>query len=115
MSSQLVITILDMTLPSGQETDTARALQTLCDVTRARPGCVGGGVFQQVGRPEETLYVEIWNEVGALEDHIRSREFERLLAILETSPAPPLLTFRFVAETRGLAWFEALRLKGNPQ
>src|SRR5262245_19833565 len=115
MAPQLVITILDMTLHSGQEADAARALTALCDVTRALPGCVGCDVFQQVARPEETLYVEIWNEVGALEDHIRSREFDRLLAILETSPAPPLLTFRFVAETRGLAWIEELRLKGKLQ
>jgi hypothetical protein len=31
-----------------------------------------------------------------------------------TSPVPPSLTFRFVAETRGLARVEELRLKGNP-
>jgi quinol monooxygenase YgiN len=107
---QMVITVLDMTLSSGQEADTARALQAVCDATRACPGCLGGGVFQQVGRPAEILYLEIWNEAEALEAHIRSREFERLLAILETSPVPPSLTFRFVAETRGLAWVEELRL-----
>jgi quinol monooxygenase YgiN len=106
----MVITVLDMTLSSGQEADTARALQAVCDTTRAHPGCVGGGVFQQVGRPAEILYLEIWNDAAALETHIRSREFERLLAILETSPVPPSLTFRFVAETRGLAWVEELRL-----
>jgi quinol monooxygenase YgiN len=103
----MVITVLDMTLPSGQEADTGRALQAVCDTTRACPGCV---VFQQVGRPAEILYLEIWNQADALEAHIRSREFERLLAILETSPVPPSLTFRFVAETRGLAWVEELRL-----
>jgi len=106
----MVITVLDMTLPAGQEGDTARALQAMCDTTRACPGCVGGGVFQQVGRPAEILYLEIWDEAGALEAHIRSPEFERLLAILETSPAPPSLTFRFVTETRGLPWVEELRL-----
>ena len=106
----MVITVLDMTLPAAEEVDTARALQAVCDTTRACPGCVGGGVFQQLGRPAEILYLEIWNEVDALEAHIRSPEFEQLLVILETSPAPPSLTFRFVAETRGLEWIEELRL-----
>jgi quinol monooxygenase YgiN len=110
----VVITLLDMTLPPGQESDTARALQAVCDATRACPGCEGANVFRQVGCPEETLYVELWSDTAALEDHIRSPEFERLLAILETSPVQPSLTFRFVAETRGLAWVEELRLPSNP-
>jgi len=59
------------------------------------------------------LYVEIWNEAAGLEDHVRSRDYGLLLGILETSPEPPSLSFRFVNETRGLAWIEELRLGGD--
>lgn len=102
--------MLDISLPPGEELHLARVLQRVCDATRARPGCLAAGVYQQVGHPAETLYVEVWAEVGALQDHIRSSGFDRLLAIVETSPVRPSLTFRFVSETRDLAWVEQLRL-----
>src|SRR4029453_7123442 len=42
--------------------------------------------------------------------HLRSRRYERLLAIMETAAVCPALRFYLVAETRGLAWVEHLRL-----
>src|SRR5262249_39067486 len=68
-----------------------------------------GGV-QEVGRPDTALYVEMWQEAAQLEAHIRSRGYQQLLALMDTAAACPELRFNFVAETRGLAWFEQLRL-----
>jgi hypothetical protein len=48
--------------------------------------------------------------LGAVTAPARSREFGRLVAILETSPVRPSLTFRFVAETRDLACVKQRRL-----
>ena len=109
----VVITMLDISLPPGEELNLARVLQRVCDATRARPGCLAAGVYQQVGCPGETLYVEAWAEAASLEDHIRSPGFDRLLAVVETSPVPPSLTFRFVSETRDLAWVEQLRMDAS--
>jgi quinol monooxygenase YgiN len=99
-----------MTLPRGNEAVTIGALRALWDTTCARPGCVGGGVFQEVGDPGVALYLEVWEEAAQLEVHIRSREYHRLLAIMETAAERPALRFNFVTETRGLAWVEQLRL-----
>jgi quinol monooxygenase YgiN len=109
-TGSMIIAILDMTLPRGHEAETARALRAFWDSTIALPGCIGGGVFQEVGCPEAALYVEMWQEEAQLEAHIRSRDYERLLAVMETSAEPPALRFEFVVETRGLAWVEQLRL-----
>jgi quinol monooxygenase YgiN len=106
----MVIAVLEMMLPRGNETVTIGALRAFWDTTCARPGCVGGGVFQEVGRPETALYIEMWQEAAQLEVHIRSQRYQQLLALMDTAAACPTLRFNFVAETRGLPWVEHLRL-----
>jgi quinol monooxygenase YgiN len=106
----MVIAVLEMTMPRGNEAVTIGALRAFWDSTCARPGCVGGGVFQEAGGPETALYIEMWQEAAELEAHVRSRGYHRLLAIMETAAERPALRFNFVSETRGLAWVEHLRL-----
>jgi quinol monooxygenase YgiN len=108
----MVIAVLEMMLPRGNEAVTIRALRAFWDSTCARPGCVGGGVFREIGS-ENALYVEMWQEAAQLETHIRSRAYQRLLALMDTAAARPELRFNFVAETRGLGWVEQLRLGGK--
>jgi len=96
-------------MPGGQELDTVRALRAFWDSTRALPGCIGG-VYQKLGSPGTALYVEIWEEAAQLETHVRSRRYDRLLAIMETAATRPELRFNLVAETGGLEWVEQLRL-----
>ena len=106
----MVIAVLEMTMPGGHEVDTVRALRAFWDGTCALPGCRGGGVYQEAGSPGIALYVEIWEEAAQLETHLRSRGYDRLLALMETAAVRPELRFNFVAETRGLEWVEQLRL-----
>jgi hypothetical protein len=63
-----------------------------------------------IGAAGIALYIEIWRDVAQLETHVRSREYHRLLAIMETAAERPALRFNLVGETRGLAWVEQLRL-----
>jgi quinol monooxygenase YgiN len=108
-----VVAILEIGLPRGQEAETLRALGAFCDATRALPGCTGGGVYQSVGS-SEAMYIETWRDPESLAAHIRSRDYERLLAIMETSAEHPALTFNFIGETRGLEWVEQLRIGTRP-
>jgi|SRR5262249_22048931 hypothetical protein len=62
----MVIAVLEMMLPRGNEAVTIGALRAFWDATCARPGCIGGSVFQEVGRPETALYIEVWEEAAQL-------------------------------------------------
>jgi len=83
----MVIAVLEMMLPRGNEAVTIGALRAFWDTTCARPGCVGGGVFQEVGHPETALYIEMWQEAPQLEVHIRSQRYQQLLALMDTAAA----------------------------
>jgi quinol monooxygenase YgiN len=62
----MVIAVLEMMLPRCNEAVTIGALRAFWDATCARPGCAEGGVFQEVGRPETALYIEVWEEATQL-------------------------------------------------
>src|SRR5262245_63990237 len=64
----MVIAVLEMMLPRGNEAVTVGALRAFWDATCARPGGVGG-VFQEVGRPETALYTEMWEEARSDPGH----------------------------------------------
>jgi len=110
----MVIAVLEMTLPRGNEADTIGALRTFWDTTCARPGCVGG-VFQEVGSFQTALYIEMWQEPPSSRP-TSAPEYHRLIAIMETAAERPAFRFNFVSETRSLEWVEQLRLgsSGRP-
>ena len=105
----MIIAILELTVSPEHDAETRRWLRSFYQATNARPGCIGGGVYHASGSPKPILYLEMWQQQKQLEAHIRSPEYDRLLAIMETSASPPALTFGFLSETRGLEWVEAVR------
>src|SRR5436309_14196662 len=114
LSESMVIATLSMRLPPRQEADTIRTLCAFWNSTRALPGCLGGGVYEEVGLDRAALDLEIWNQAHDLEAHIRSAGYELLIAVMETAPGPPALSFQFVTETRGLQGCESLLLTRHP-
>jgi len=104
----MVIAVVEVVLPRGNEAATIGALRAFWDSTCALPDCLGGGVFQEAGG-HEALYVETWQEATQREANVRSRGYHRLLAIMETAPERPALRFNFVSETRRLDWVDQMR------
>ncbi len=71
-------------------------------------GAVQASLMIEAGGPDDICYIEEWPTADALAAEIGTRRFSRLLALMETAAEPPTLEFRFVAETRGLDYVEAV-------
>jgi hypothetical protein len=56
-TGSMIIAILDMTLPKAHEAETIRTLRAFWDSTIALPGCIGGGVFQELGPDASTIMI----------------------------------------------------------
>jgi hypothetical protein len=54
-------------------------------------------------------YAEQWDSEEALNDHIRSDLYRRVLAAMEFSKQPPEIIFHFTSHTKGFELVEALR------
>jgi hypothetical protein len=63
-------------------------------------------VYRWANAPERVDYVEEWDEAGELRLQFRTARFARLLEVLETAAAPPVVEFKDVSGTHGLEFID---------
>ena len=93
----------------GREHELADALRSMKRQVHRQRGCSAVHVAAEIDDAGALWYCEEWQDRERLEDHMRTNQFARLLALLETTPNPPLLEFRFVSETWGLEYVATVR------
>ena len=76
---------------------------------REHRGCSPVHVVAEIDDAGALWYCEEWQDRDQLEDYMRTSQFARLLALVETSADSPLLEFRLVSETWGLEYVAAVR------
>lgn len=77
-------------------------------------GCRFAQVYRWANAPERVDYVEEWDEAGELRLQFRTARFARLLEVLETAAAPPVVEFKDVSGTHGLEFIAAAGTAQGP-
>jgi quinol monooxygenase YgiN len=84
------------------------------DLVRPSPGCIGSWVSEEDYLQNQIRYTEQWECEEALQEHIRSDLYLRVLAALEMSRQQPEVKFYCCSETKGLEFIEAARRRAKP-
>ena len=79
--------------------------------TFKRPGCISRRGYQDIDNPNVLSLVEEWDTQADLENHIRSTEFLRTLALIDLSNKPPQIRFNTISHKRGMDMIMAIRQK----
>jgi quinol monooxygenase YgiN len=79
----------------------------------AQPGCIGCHIYEEQGPEQAVVLVERWESQSALEAHLRSESYRRILGAVELSGAPPDVRFEFVSATEGMELIERSRKPGG--
>lgn len=72
--------------------------------------CIHFDLYSNVNNDDRLLLIEAWDSEEALEDHIRSDDFSKILAIMEMSVQPPEISFNTVSKSAGIEFIEKLRI-----
>lgn len=88
-------------------------LRSVQDLVRPNPGCIGSWVSEEDYLQNQIRYTEQWEGEDALQEHIRSDLYLRILAALEISKQQPDVKFYCCAETKGLEFIEAARRRAK--
>lgn len=72
-----------LTANPGREEDLARILGEMIEPTRAEPGCVNYDLHRHVDDPARFVFYEGWTSPEALEAHMATPHFRKMLADLE--------------------------------
>ena len=72
----------------------------------AQPGCRSCFIYEEHGPERAVVLVERWESEAALETHIRSEAYRRILGACELSRASPEIRFDTVSATEGMERIE---------
>jgi quinol monooxygenase YgiN len=72
-------------------------------------GCTGCHIYQEDDADSTIVFVEQWTEDEALDAHLRSDVYQRVLGAIELSSQPPVISFEHVSATEGIEVIERSR------
>ena len=76
---------------------------------RAQPGCAACDILDEQGPETAIVLLERWETEEALETHLRSEAYRRILGAIELSGGQPDIRFEHVSSSEGLELVERLR------
>ena len=79
----------------------------------AQPGCTACHIYEEQGPERAVVLVERWESQAALEAHLRSEIYRRILGAIELSGGPPEVCFDYVSATDGMGLIERSRKPGG--
>jgi quinol monooxygenase YgiN len=104
-----VIVTLRISVPASMISHVTDLFEVYRGPVSARSGCIGVDLYTRFSNPEEFILVEEWSSRKALENHVRSDDFRKVLAIMDLADRPPDLRFHTVTSAEGFDLVVELR------
>ena len=78
--------------------------QRVAQASREEPGCVSYRLYEDTERPNEFVFIEVWETEEALQRHFATEHIAHFMrAVPEALIEPPDVQFHTVASSRDLA------------
>jgi quinol monooxygenase YgiN len=113
----MVVGTLRIPLSADRRSQVLEVLRSIQGPVLAQPGCTGCVIYEEQSPEDAVVLVERWDSEAALEAHIRSESYRRILGAIELSGGPPEVRFEHVSASEGMELIERLRNfdpAGNP-
>jgi quinol monooxygenase YgiN len=105
----MVVGTLRIPLSADRRAQVLEVLQSIQEPVRAQPGCTECTIYEEQSPEEAVVLVERWDSAAALEAHIRSEAYRRILGAIELAGGPPDLRFEHVSASEGMELVERVR------
>ena len=98
---------------AGRRAEVLEVLQSIQGPLLAQPGCSACRIYEEQGPEHAIVLFEVWDSPMALETHLRSEAYRRILGAIEFSGAAPEVRFDHVSKTEGIELIERARNPGG--
>jgi quinol monooxygenase YgiN len=99
--------------PPGRHAAVLEVLRSVQGHVRAQPGCATCDIYEEQGPEPAVVLIERWGTEEALEAHLCSEQYRRILGAIELSGDRPEIRFERVISTEGIELVERLRGRGE--
>jgi quinol monooxygenase YgiN len=100
--------------PPDRRLDVLEILRSVQGPVATQPGCVACHIYEEEAPEPAIVLVERWESQPALEAHLGSEIYRRILGAVELSGAPSEVCFDNVTESEGMELIERVRLRAQP-
>ena len=108
-ATRVVISTLRFVPSQKQHPEVLEILRSVLGPTETQPGCLSCHIYEEDGPDRATVLCGHWETEAALQEHIRSDLYRRVLAACELSDRPPTFCFHHVSRTQGMDLIHQLR------
>ncbi len=98
-----------------KKSEVVRLLRSLLGPTQVETGCISCRLYQEIDDPKSVTWVEQWTTADALNRHLKSPRYRKILAALDMSDAKPDIRFDTVIETQGMRLIADARGAESPE
>ena len=109
MPSGMVISTLRFVTSPRRHSEVLEILRSVLGPAASQPGCLSCHIYEEDGPDQATVLCGHWNTAAALQEHILSDLYLRILAACELSNRPPEFCFHHVSKTQGIDLVHELR------
>jgi quinol monooxygenase YgiN len=110
----MLLFLLKITPLPRQRRETLEILRSVQEPTASQLGCLACEIYEAVGDDPAILYMERWESLEAVQHHIQSSLYTKILAAMDMSAKYPDIHFFDISELGGLDFVESLRSPGRP-
>jgi quinol monooxygenase YgiN len=93
----------------NRQLEALEVLRSIQGQVLAEHGCVAFDIYEEQGPERAVVLVERWETQEALEVHLRSDAYRRILEAIELSGAPPGVRYDHVSASEGIELVERTR------
>lgn len=106
---RMIVGTLRIVPPPKRRVEVLEILRSIQGPVLAQPGCAACHIYEEQGPEPAIVLVERWESEAALDVHIRSEAYRRILGALELSGAAPAVRFDHVSASEGMELIERSR------
>lgn len=101
--------VLHLNVSPEKTADVISIINSISGPLSVDSSCKHFDLYSNTKNDDRLLLFEVWDSKEALEDHIRSDDFSKILAIMEISNQPPEICFDTISKSAGIEFIEKLR------
>lgn len=108
-----ILARIRVVVPTANRDEVVSTLRSMLGPTGVEPGCLSCRFYQDVQDENVLNYVEEWQSKEDLFRHLRSEQYRKLLAVVDTSQEEPEIRFDTISQTEGMEAIRSARTLPN--
>jgi quinol monooxygenase YgiN len=105
----MVLATIRMIIPRKKRDEALKILRSTAEQCQVHSGCIGFHIYDDVQEVNVIMFEETWRNEEDLAQHLRSKEYQDVLLVMEMALKHPEVRFNTVSTSTGMETIEKAR------